>query len=34
MAKATGFAYKDSWYLQLASQEGVHKVEPIFIFEK
>ena len=29
-----GFAYKDCWYLQLASQEGTHKVEPIFIFEK
>ena len=34
LAMQTGFAYKDCWYLQLASQEGKHKVEPIFIFEK
>ena len=34
LAMQIGFAYKDSWYLQLASQEGSHKVEPIFIFKK
>jgi hypothetical protein len=34
LAMQAGFTYKDCWYLQLASQEGVHKVEPIFIFEK
>ena len=34
LAKMIHFKHIDTWYLQLASQEGVHKTEPIFIFQK
>ena len=34
LAKMIHFKHIDTWYLQLASQEGEHKREPIFIFQK
>ena len=34
LAKMIHFKHIDTWYLQLASQEGKHKREPIFIFQK
>ena len=34
LAKMIHFKHIDTWYLQLATQEGEHKREPIFIFQK
>ena len=34
LARMIHFKHIDTWYLQLSSQEGKVKVEPIFIFQK
>ena len=34
IAKEIHYKHIDTWYLQLSSQEGKVKVEPIFIFQK
>ena len=34
LAMEIGFYFEDTWYLQLSSQQGAYKVEPIFIFKK
>ena len=34
IAKQIHYKHIDTWYLQLSSQEGAVKVEPIFIFQK
>ena len=34
LARMIHFKHIDTWYLQLSSQEGAVKVEPIFIFQK
>ena len=34
LAMEIGFYFEDEWHLQLSSQQGKFKVEPIFIFKK
>ena len=34
LAMEAGFYYQDTWKLQLSSQQGAPKYEPIFLFKK